>query len=87
MKTIAFLLTASLLMLVTPLYADECSYDCNGTGWTLYLGPDQLSWPNGELTEEQCQEMLEEIEPQAPPFADLKCVEEPTKRESIKWTH
>jgi hypothetical protein len=83
MKYIGAILTAAFLLIAVKAYAEECSYDCNGTGFTLYLNDDQLSWPEGELTEEQCNEMKAEIEPQAPPFTALECRESAIKREEI----
>lgn len=71
------------MAMVLPAYAEDCGSGCTGTGWTLYLDGDQLSWPAGELTKEQCAEMYAEIEPQTPPFSKLVCVEEEVKRESI----
>lgn len=62
---------------------EECLMDCTGTGWTLYLQDQQLSWPLGALTEEQCQEMWNEIEPQAPPLSRLVCVETYVKHQEL----
>jgi hypothetical protein len=60
-----------------------CVLECTGSGFTLYLNDQPLSWPGGALTLEQCEEMLEEIDKQAEPFANLRCVEEPFARQDI----
>lgn len=68
-------LTAIFLLLTTYAYADDCMANCTGTGWTLWLEDSQLTWPEGALTEEECEDAYREIEPQTPPFSRLVCVE------------
>lgn len=72
-----------LWALLTVAQADECFADCTGTGWTLYLEDNQLSWPEGSMTEEECEALWHEIEPQTPPFSRLVCVETEVKQEKI----
>jgi hypothetical protein len=96
MKTIAFLLTASLLMLVTPLYADDelpfvdeaCaqSFGCQSEMiWELIMIPSGDVVSFGDMTKEECEEMkaLVEAQTEMEAFTGLKCRARLVEREKI----
>ena len=63
------------------LIADPCMIDCTGTIWELHYQGHVVSF--GDMTQEECEALLEEIEPQTAGFSDLKCVEVEVAREQI----
>lgn len=63
------------LWAVVPVSAaeNEGCMECNVTEWQLRLNGDTII--AGMPSEEDCLDELEDLEPQTPPFSDLKCVE------------
>ena len=79
-----FLLIGGALMLVflsatVPAYA--VCWPCNTTIWQLTYQGNVINL--GDMTEQECNDILAEIDPQTPAFADLECVEVPVVRRDI----
>jgi hypothetical protein len=65
-------------------FADDCGstgWACNETRWVLrYDGREVRA--DGDMTEEECLALRDELDPQTPPFSRLECVLEGATRHS-----
>jgi hypothetical protein len=52
--------------------AEDCGVSCTGTAWELEINGDVVA---RGLTEQECDELAIEIEPQTPPFRRMICRE------------
>lgn len=78
---IAGLLLTGFLFAFGLAYAEDCGNSCNTTTWELqYQG---VTVSVGDMTEEECIALKDEIEQQTQPFTDLVCVEVPVMREEV----
>jgi hypothetical protein len=76
-------LIGAFLFSVTYACADDCVLDqsCTTTIWQLTYQGNVVSF--GDMDQEQCEDLLAELEAQTEPFTGLACEEVPVKRENI----
>jgi hypothetical protein len=61
--------------------AEECKPGCTGTRFVPHI--DGVPLIAGDLSEIECQLMLDELDFQTQAFARLECIEEPIARQSL----
>lgn len=56
---------------------EECQFHgaCTGTGWVLEYQGNLIQGLPDDMTEEQCRDILSQLEPQTAPFTQMECVQ------------
>ena len=70
-----------LLRLALFIAIEFCNPHCTGSAWELRLDGETVV--TGDMTQEECGELYQEIEPQTPPFSLLQCVETGIERQDM----
>jgi hypothetical protein len=70
------------LYLTWPALSEECTYNCNDTTFVLQFQGHDVSIGR-DMSLDECEELLAEIDPQTPGFTELECVEVDVLRQKI----